>query len=445
MLTVLTRSVTPSALLGIMMLSVAVGRANAQPVDLACCLPDGTCVIRMQMQCEALSGYPLSDPSCQAVVCVGACCASDGSCTLASMIVCNADGNTSFWAGPGSTCETARCSVACCRPDLTCTVTGAATCEYPNFTTDFTSCVPQACLPVPGACCTSGPSCSVTDACECFGLGGQWFPNQTCVSGSCPEQVLFGACCVSEPQQCAITSQDACIGILSIGQTCEAIGCVGSVLAPCCCRDICRLIEAIQCFSDSPPGTSCTPDLCGSTACCDAYTGACIVVPFPLLCNSIFFANVACQPHPCPPPITGACCNILTGICTMVGPASCEGANSAYFGDNEPCLPMICSGSCCLGPFYGGTGTVCATLLQPDCEAQGGFFRGLASVCDATTTAIACCAVNFNGVDGVTIQDLFDFVEAYFDQSPRGDFNLNNTVSVQDIFDFLGAYFSGCH
>ena len=61
---------------------------------------------------------------------------------------------------------------------------------------------------------------------------------------------------------------------------------------------------------------------------------------------------------------------------------------------------------------------------------------------DFTTTPRA----DFNGLGGVSIQDVFDFLAAYLavPPNPRADFNGVGGISVQDIFDFLAAYFAGC-
>jgi hypothetical protein len=58
----------------------------------------------------------------------------------------------------------------------------------------------------------------------------------------------------------------------------------------------------------------------------------------------------------------------------------------------------------------------------------------------------APCAADFNGVGGVTVQDVFDFVGAFVVSDPSADFNHSNGVSVQDLYDYLGAYFTaaGC-
>lgn len=56
----------------------------------------------------------------------------------------------------------------------------------------------------------------------------------------------------------------------------------------------------------------------------------------------------------------------------------------------------------------------------------------------------AACLADFNGVGGVTIQDVFDFLVAYFAGAPAADINGRDGVTVQDVFDYLVAYFAGC-
>ena len=42
------------------------------------------------------------------------------------------------------------------------------------------------------------------------------------------------------------------------------------------------------------------------------------------------------------------------------------------------------------------------------------------------------------------VQDIFEFLTAWFAADPRADFNGVNGITVQDIFDFLTAWFAGC-
>ncbi len=62
------------------------------------------------------------------------------------------------------------------------------------------------------------------------------------------------------------------------------------------------------------------------------------------------------------------------------------------------------------------------------------------------TTAVAheACPADFNGDGSVSVQDIFDFLGAYFGNQPAADVNHDGSVSVQDIFDYLAAYFTGC-
>ncbi len=84
-------------------------------------------------------------------------------------------------------------------------------------------------------------------------------------------------------------------------------------------------------------------------------------------------AGTTCSPNNCPPPAQpGACCNTTTGGCTL--------------------------------------------QLASVCTPIGGDFQGEGSSCSPNPCTPAC----------------------------PGDFNRNGSVTVQDIFDFLAAYFAGC-
>jgi len=63
---------------------------------------------------------------------------------------------------------------------------------------------------------------------------------------------------------------------------------------------------------------------------------------------------------------------------------------------------------------------------------------------NASLIRVRACRADFNGSGSTTVQDIFDFLAAYFGNSPTADVNLSGAISVQDVFDFLAAYFSGC-
>jgi hypothetical protein len=59
---------------------------------------------------------------------------------------------------------------------------------------------------------------------------------------------------------------------------------------------------------------------------------------------------------------------------------------------------------------------------------------------------VVICRADFNCTGTTSIQDVFDFLSAYFTvpQDLQADFNGDNGVTVQDLFDFIAAYFAGC-
>ncbi len=86
-----------------------------------------------------------------------------------------------------------------------------------------------------------------------------------------------------------------------------------------------------------------------------------------------------------------------------------------------------------------GTGAV--TYTGPGGNGAGG---GATPITLVIAAAPPTCPADFNGTNGLTVQDIFDFLAAWFSGDPRADFNHANGLGVQDIFDFLAAWFAGC-
>ncbi|HVU63726.1 MAG TPA: choice-of-anchor tandem repeat NxxGxxAF-containing protein, partial [Phycisphaerales bacterium] len=66
---------------------------------------------------------------------------------------------------------------------------------------------------------------------------------------------------------------------------------------------------------------------------------------------------------------------------------------------------------------------------------------GSAALFTADITPV--CRADYNGSDGVTVADIFDFLNGWFAGDEQADFN-GGGLSVSDIFDFLNAWFAGC-
>jgi hypothetical protein len=54
------------------------------------------------------------------------------------------------------------------------------------------------------------------------------------------------------------------------------------------------------------------------------------------------------------------------------------------------------------------------------------------------------CPGDFNRSGQTNVQDLFDFLAAFFGGEARADFNATGDLSVQDLYDFLAAFFTAC-
>ena len=83
-------------------------------------------------------------------------------------------------------------------------------------------------------------------------------------------------------------------------------------------------------------------------------------------------------------------------------------------------------------------------LFNRDMFGTPGFVQGLTG--PVTPPGSGCeCLADFNGSGAVTVQDIFDFLAAYFAALPSADVNTSGSVTVQDIFDYLSLYFAGCN
>ncbi|MCC6321897.1 MAG: hypothetical protein IT438_10740 [Phycisphaerales bacterium] len=132
---------------------------------------------------------------------------------------------------------------------------------------------------------------------------------------------------------------------------------------------------------------------------------------------------------------------VVDDVMTNPAPAAVSDSCSGEFSGRVTLTiqATIPSGGCCRS---GG----CLVTTQRACATTfAGSYRGDNTACANPINQISlCCPADVNGTYEVTVQDLFDFLAAYFAAGPQGDFNASGAISVQDIFDFLAAYFTGC-
>ncbi len=102
--------------------------------------------------------------------------------------------------------------------------------------------------------------------------------------------------------------------------------------------------------------------------------------------------------------------------------------------------------------FVTGTGVTLVATPSADSVFQGwggGPCSG-AGTCSFTASGLVSvdaafrCKADINGVNGITVQDIFDFLSAWFAGTPIGDFDGSGANTVSVIFAFLSAWFAGC-
>ncbi len=119
------------------------------------------------------------------------------------------------------------------------------------------------------------------------------------------------------------------------------------------------------------------------------------------------------------------------------------GASAEAFIDDVSIAGTLVAGDpvgvCC-------SGSICSLTTQAACVpgAFGGTNWVAAPACnDAGNPVAPCCKADFNKAVGVTVQDIFDFLSAWFAGDATADFS-GGGITVQDLFDFLAAWFTGC-
>ena len=97
-------------------------------------------------------------------------------------------------------------------------------------------------------------------------------------------------------------------------------------------------------------------------------------------------------------------------------------------------------GACCMG-------STCAVRALADCTGPLTRYAGPGVACNPAGQVVTpCCKADFNQDRALTVQDVFDFISAFFVQDPTADFSNNGSgpPTAQSIFDFVAAWFSGC-
>ncbi|HMN39886.1 MAG TPA: immunoglobulin domain-containing protein [Phycisphaerales bacterium] len=411
-----------------------------------------------------------------------------------------------IYVGNGAACEGAGGGVgcpagvagigACCfnptlTGDITCTVHVSSRCTATQtngglqgkYQGDGVACSAGACRPGVfgsgsslGACCftdpanpASGALCIIAYLPNCtnypngsndantapfnIGLGGNFFTN-TCCGPSSIEPI---AGC-STTADCA-AGKGACIHA-PFDATTDAV-CTLQVRASRCTRQY----NAGGLFGTFVAGASaCSPALLAANAgaCCYVPSGqacqVCTLQPQPK-CTQVNNGGLSgtfgglgsvCSPVPACGLALGACCT--SSSCSIACAIECVAGFGAYMGDGSGCAPtspcespsgVCCRGATCLASV--ASAAACTALLGTNAIAGASFVASAACNAAGNTTA-PCCHADYNKVNGLSVQDIFDFLNDWFAGSPFaivGSDGSGGTLGVQNIFDFLNTWFAG--
>jgi hypothetical protein len=470
----------------------------------ACCHADGTCTVILYSNCAATDIFAGAGTACiggnACPSAVGSCCTATASCTyVASSTNCAAPGVFTS----GGVCSPNTCpSGACCSTLGLCTISSESGCAAAGSTYhgDSTTCTSAPCPPIAWACCFSDGSCLslFQNACTSH-AGAVWEPGQTCSAFACPSCSNVLANSGAETNDMSGWTIDANGGDgwstnfddeIHSGQYSFS---TSYVLAQ---RH--QLIDLTQFLTpaqlDAAPAISAgewvaarfdagaqyyvliqllaadgtTPIISFNDGSPAALTQLAAGTPWTLVSNTftgygpgvrylrfedggksvpfwagnfgVHFDDAFAGPTQ----VSSACCS--SAGCTVVSNADCVTAGGTPQPCGTSCSPSPCGGVCCRGA------TCTTSVSSTGCTGSGlagASFSSTASTCNSGAISNSpCCYANYNKANGVTVQDIFDFLGDWFAGNPyanTGGSGGAGPLAVQNIFDFLTDWFAdGC-
>lgn len=133
----------------------------------------------------------------------------------------------------------------------------------------------------------------------------------------------------------------------------------------------------------------------------------------PMFDTNVYFDDITFAANSLP--TQGACC-FSDGSCQVALSGACP-SGSVEQAAGSTCSPNICPAPAAPGACCNTSTGACVLTLGATCTPLGGSFQGDGTSCTPNPCSVTACPA---------------------------DFNRSGTVSVQDIFDYLTAYFAGC-
>ncbi|HMN41976.1 MAG TPA: GC-type dockerin domain-anchored protein [Phycisphaerales bacterium] len=291
---------------------------------------------------------------------------------------------------------------------------------------------PPFCIPPDGACCASNGSCTiVTGASSCF--TGAFLPaSSTCAPNPCP---------LPPPPP-----NDECSGAIPIGDSTLGYPALEGTnfQADNTVNDVCD-------FAATGAGDvwyAYTPAVSGPVSidtCPTPASGVALDTLLSLHAGGCSSPLLACNDDD-PSGLCGASSRISTSLTAGVtyfirvagyGPATGDFVVRVTGGAGVVPPPPPPTGACCAG-------ATCLVTTAALCTGPDRAFVAVDAACNAPSDSTTpCCRADFNRSNSLSVQDIFDFLNAWFAADPAADIN-GSGLSIADIFDFLNAWFSGC-
>lgn len=280
---------------------------------------------------------------------------------------------------------------------------------------------PPRCAPPAGACCFSLGGCQIVGGADgCMTAGGVWQGDLTvCSPNPCPQPPAPpNNLCAN-----AIDLGDVLVGGAIVqgtnvnGSTDGTIACEGGG------RDVWyrytpRVSESVTVDLCATPATS------FSDTVLQVLTGSCAGTA--AACNDDF-----CGAR------SSATFSATAGTAYLIRVMGFGGTSGAFHvrvtgGGGTS------TGACC-------TGVTCSLTERPACSGPNTRFAGASTVCNPPGNALSpCCKADFNQNGSISVQDVFDYLDAWFAGRPEANFNGGSgTPTVQSVFDYLNAWFQG--
>jgi hypothetical protein len=295
-----------------------------------------------------------------------------------------------------------------------------------------------------GACCSPAGGCSVSTGSRCEATGGSF----------------LGAGSACAPFPCPAPPNDSCAQAaeIEIGQfiTSSLRNSTGTSTEgptpPCIDSPTTRTFSRSLWYRFVPPASTFYEiTLCNSPAdtIVDVLTGPCVA---PTIvaggCNDNAFCNPSIT-SPGPGPSSPNASRIPFVFMAAGQPYLVRVSASTFISSGSPNagvdfgLTIRGTGVCCRG-------TTCSGLPLAECTPPatgiGATFRADAGACNASGVSTSpCCHADFDKLGGVTVDDIFIYLNAWFAASPFARINGTGLEpTVDDIFVFLNAWFAGC-